>query len=289
MSVRTLVAVGTSATTALGRALLADTSVERLGPDAELDPAIAGGIVIGAATADPVSAALTAAAGGRSVLVEPVARCGSEGLRAIELAASGAGVLAAVAFRRRFEPDLGWARGSIASGSIGLPWGVHAEALRAAAADALTESLDLLDAVTWASGLRPSSIVSIGAPSRKPAAPGVPVVLSVALDHGGVGQVVARSTSVDDPFEGPEAASFRVTGSHGTIVGDLDGPALDRQPDARSESGRERVDPSGTGRLLVAFRSVALSDGPAASLVSTAAAADLLDLVSPPTRARRKG
>jgi predicted dehydrogenase len=277
--------VGVTPATAVGHGLLADAAAW---------PAEARASVIGPGADDPVAAARTAVDASRAVLIEPVGRCGVEGLRDIATSAERAGVVAAAAFRRRCEPDLAWARGSVTSGSIGLPWGIHAEALSAMAADPLSEALDLLDAVSFAAGLRPLEVVRLGASARsRTAAEGATVVLSVGLDNGAVGQVIARVVSRPPGGpRGPELASFRITGSHGTILGDLDGPALERHPDHLDVAGGipARVDRDGTWRLVEAFRVAAGAIGHVAGsdLVGLAAAAELLALVQPTTRTRRR-
>jgi predicted dehydrogenase len=287
MTDQMLVCVGVSPWTALGRELVAAGVRTVDEADEAFRARAAHGVVVGTETGDPVSAALAAVRTGRPVLIEPVAQCGPDGLREVARAADEAGVAAVAAFRRRSEPDLEWARGSVAGGSIGLPWGVHAEALRAATGDPLSEALDLLDAVAWASGLRPVAVVSVGRSARA-ADRGVPVVLSVAFDHGGVGQVVARTPGIGESSPGPELASFRITGSHGTIQGDLDGPALDRHPEAAGSAttAHIRVDASGTRRLFEAFQAVAAGESTGPSLVGLAVAADLLDLVGARPRTR---
>jgi predicted dehydrogenase len=271
---------GVTHATALGRLLVGD------------GVANGDGVVIGAACDDPFAIAMAAIGRGRAVLIEPVAACGPNGLREVASAATRAGVTAAPAFRRRLEPELAWARASVASGSIGLPWGVHAEAISAAAPDPLTEALDLLDAVSFASALRPVGVVRLGTSAAAGPTSGSPVVLSIAFDHGGVGQVIARTArSSDTGAHGPEIASFRITGSHGTIHGDLDGPALERHGDAPGGTVQPpgRVDPAGAQRLIDAFTAVARGDGTTDALVGLAAAADLLALVELPTRPGPRG
>jgi len=205
------------------------------------------GIVVGPGD-DPQRSARVAAAVGVPVLIEPVGALTAADITELLATAEMSGASLFAGFRRRFEPDVRWSRGTVAAGGIGLTWGVHAEVLRSRAADPVTEALDLLDTLSLISGCVPTSI------SRFDRGRGAPVVLNVLLDHGTSGHVVVRAAEGELP-SGPELGTFRVMGSHGTVAGDLDLPGQTLTIDG--SVSHERVGADGATRLVAAFLAIA--------------------------------
>jgi hypothetical protein len=262
-----LVVVGSDPRTALGQAVArlatpveeVDASVAEARPDGR-------SLLIGAAADGPLELARRAADAGWAVLLEPVVSGGAAGLA--ELAAATAPGAIAPALRRRHEPDVRWARAAVGRGALGLPWGVHAEALESRAPDALTDALDLADAIEQVAGVRLRSAVRLDRDRHV-------VLASMACEEGVIAQVAARVS--DRGPDSAEMASLRLTGSHGTLLADLDAPAIETSGPAAG--GRSRLGRDGADRLLSGFMDPAdgAKGGDLASLESAARLLALLE------------
>lgn len=281
-----LVVLGRDPLTALGRAM--DRLAERV-EDAEpgtierrADPSSL--LVIGASAADPLGLAERAASCGWRVLLEPVAAGGAAGLANLVRGTPPGTVLPAL--RRRHEPEARWAQAAVGRGAIGLPWGAHAEALASAAPDAVADALDLADALERAAAVRLERAVRLDRPPRahRRSGAGRPQTLlaSLAFEHGVVGQLAVRAARRErGSAEALEMASLRVTGSHGTVLAELDAPVV--YVTVPGGPQRERLGPDGADRLLGAFLALA-EGGSLEGLASMDEAARLLSLIEGRTR-----
>jgi hypothetical protein len=278
------VVVGRDPRTALGRALgrLA-TAPHDVGVDVVGEPAAGRALVVGAGTAGPLAIAERAAEGGWPVLLEPFAAGGAPRLTDLAAATSASPGAIVPALRRRHEPDARWAQGAVGRGAVGLPWGVHAESLEGRAPDALTDALDLVDALERVASVRLSSAVPIAVDSSI-------VLASIAFEDGVIGQVAARvALHAPDGPERAEMASLRVTGSHGTVIADLDAPSIEASGVATDPSvRRSRLGPDGAERLLASFLATeGRPDG--AGLATLADAARILAILAAPPRVATEG
>ena len=228
------------------------------------------GIVVGGA-GDTVALARAALERGVPVLVEAVGRMPVDALAEL-----GAAPHAYAGLRRRFESDARWARGRLAAGGVGLTWSVHAEALASRAPDALTEALDLLDAVSLLTGC---AVVDA---ERFDRGRGAPATWVLALEHGTTGQLVVRLADRRSRRRPqPELAAIRALASHGLVAADLDGPL--QRIHGRRGPGWEHVGRDGAHRLLAAFRDVVAGvAGP--TPVTLGALAGMRRLLDGPTR-----
>ncbi len=143
-----------------------------------------------------------------------------------------------VACAARFEPPAVAIAGSIAAGTLGLPWGVHVEAFGDARPPAEV-AVDLADLVGFLTASRIGAAERLGSGQD-------PLVVVPELDHGILASLTILASGEDHRGESGASIMVRLDASHGQATADLLSPVL------RLPRGATRFGPSGHDLLLTA-------------------------------------
>jgi predicted dehydrogenase len=174
------------------------------------------------------------AAAGKAMLVDKPLALSLEDCAAIERATRAARIPCVPAYHYRFAPAVRSARTAVVDGSIGLPWGAHAEFIIAGgtAAWPLGELANFglypIDALRAILGLDVESVYATSGSFFYDGDADDFSVLAMTLQHGVVATVsVGRAPTQDHPNGYGGDRRFRLMGSHGTVVVDAAKPALE--------------------------------------------------------------